>query len=145
MLEQDKKLFKGICKEIKWEETIPIRHRVLWPDKAPEFCHVSGDESAQHFGIFIDAKLVGVASVYLDNKSARLRKFATLNEFQGRGVGTQLLAHILDTVKKNRVRDFWCDARESSIGFYERFGMCKEGDRFYKSDISYYKMNKLIR
>lgn len=145
MLEKDKKLLKSICKEIKWEEAIAIRHMVLWPDKAPEFCHVTGDESARHFGIFIDAKLVGVASVYLDKESARLRKFATLKAFQGRGAGTQLLTHILDAVKKDGIRHFWCDARESSIGFYERFGMRKEGDRFYKSDISYYKMSKLVQ
>lgn len=105
-------------KKITWQETIPIRHEVLWPNKTPEFCHVEGDELAQHFGLFIDECLVSVASIYLDNGAARLRKFATLNHYQGRGYGTALLQHILEALKADGVRLFWCDARESAIGFY---------------------------
>lgn len=52
-----------IIKEIKWEEAIPVRHIVLWPDKDPEFCHVPEDESAWHFGVFNESMLVCVASV----------------------------------------------------------------------------------
>lgn len=35
---------------------------------------------------------------------------------------------------------FWCDARESACRFYQRFGLQTEGERFYKSDVAYFKM-----
>ncbi len=75
-------------KKITWEETIPIRHQVLWPDKNPEFCIVEGDARALHYGIFLEAELVCVASIYVSENPARLRKFATLQEYQNQGVGS---------------------------------------------------------
>jgi len=128
-------------KEIDWTETISVRHEVLWPNKTPDFCRVPGDEEGWHFGVYIESRLVCVASVYPCDDSARLRKFATLAAFQGNGIGTALLTHILSLLKQRGVKHFWCDARESAQGFYQRFGMCSKGDVFYKSDVPYYKMS----
>ncbi len=125
---------------IQWEDTINIRHKVLWPDKAPMFCKVEGDEQAEHYGVFINGSLVSVASVYRQDNSARLRKFATLENHQGQGVGSRLLQHMLNEAKKNHVNYFWCDARKTAINFYQKFGMQPEGDEFYKSGLPYYKM-----
>ena len=35
---------------------------------------------------------------------------------------------------------FWCDARKSAVGFYQKFGLDKQGEEFTKSGIPYYKM-----
>ncbi|WP_461537054.1 GNAT family N-acetyltransferase [Spongorhabdus nitratireducens] len=129
-----------ICR-IQWQETIPLRHAVLWPEKAPEFCHVEGDKDAWHFGAFHAGRLVSVASVYPDGDSARLRKFATATGLQGQGIGTRMVEHILSELKRNGFSRFWCDARESAMGFYQRFGMKPYGERFYKSDVPYFKMS----
>ena len=127
-------------RQIDWKETIPIRHEVLWPNKEPEFCHVEGDADALHYGAYVESKLVSVASVYLDGSSARLRKFATLPTYQGKGIGSRLLSHILTEITKYNVTSFWCDAREMAIPFYERYGMQREGERFYKEDVPYFVM-----
>ena len=128
-------------KEIGWEETIEVRHRVLWPDMPPEFCHIEDDSIGWHFGYYLESKLVSVASVYPNKKEARLRKFATLEDVQGQGIGTELLNYILSSVKKRGIVSFWCDARESSVSFYERFGMAAEGERFFKEGVPYFKMS----
>lgn len=132
-------------RKIQWQETIVLRNAVLWPNESAEFCYVDGDGSAWHFGGVLKDELVSVASVYCDGKSARLRKFATATVFQGRGIGTQMLTHILEELAKNDVEKFWCDARESAMEFYSRFNMVPEGDRFYKSDIPYFKMSLLLK
>ncbi|HIO93005.1 MAG TPA: GNAT family N-acetyltransferase [Leucothrix mucor] len=129
---------------IDWGKTIPIRHQVLWPNQAPEFCHVSGDENAIHFGAYIDKQLVCVASVYLQGEYARLRKFATLKSHQKKGIGSNVLTFILKALEERNITYFWCDARESAVDFYQRFGLEVEGSIFYKSDIPYYKMSKKI-
>lgn len=125
---------------IHWQQTIALRHRVLWPNKAPEFCHVDGDEEALHYGAFINNELVCVASVYLSDDKARLRKFATDNHFQNQGIGSRMLAFIIDSLKGTQAITFWCDARESALGFYRRFEMQTCGERFYKADVAYFKM-----
>lgn len=123
---------------------MPIRHKVLWPSKPVEFCHVAGDENAYHVGVVINDALISVASIYFDNDSARLRKFATLENFQGQGFGSKLILQILSTLKDKGIRYLWCDARESATGFYDKLGFKVDGDKFYKSGVAYFKMSTLI-
>ncbi|YCO02253.1 GNAT family N-acetyltransferase [Vibrio sp. VNB-15] len=125
---------------ITWQEAMPIRHKVLWPHKVVEHCKVEGDEDAEHFGAFLNSALVGVASIYFDDNKARLRKFAVLPEFQRLSIGSSLIRYILANLQLSPVEYFWCDARESALVFYGKFGMQVEGERFYKSEIPYYKM-----
>ena len=105
---------------------------------------VPGDEDALHYGVTKNGQLVCVASIYIDGHSARLRKFATLEEFQKQGIGSLLIKHILDTLREKKITHFWCDAREASIDFYKRFDMEVEGERFFKSDVPYFKMSKTL-
>ncbi|MDH5728121.1 MAG: GNAT family N-acetyltransferase [Gammaproteobacteria bacterium] len=127
-------------REINSSAVLPLRHQVLWPNKPIEFCKVADDWIAWHFGAFIEERLVSVASVYPKGNTARLRKFATLQDYQARGIGSQVLLHILKQLQSRGITLFWCDARESALKFYEKFGMKSEGERFYKSDVPYYKM-----
>lgn len=143
-------------KPITWQDTIPIRHAVLWPNKLPEFCYVEEDEEkdeeAAHYGGFVtlpkgcdnENRLVCVASVYRNTStpsSARLRKFATLGDYQGQGIGRRVLQNILDKTLSPSTPYFWCDARDTAVAFYEQFGLHVEGERFYKSEQAYYKMS----
>lgn len=130
--------------EITAEQTLPIRHQVLWPEQSVEFCRVPDDADGLHYGVYEGGVLVCVASVFIAGDQARLRKFATLPEYQGKGIGTAVIEYILAELKGNNVRGFWCDARESAGGFYHRFGMAAEGERFYKGDVPYFKMAMIL-
>jgi len=125
---------------IALDDALPIRHCVLWPDKPISFCKVDGDEVATHYGVYLNDALVTVASIYIDGRVARLRKFATLVGFQGRGMGSQLISYIITELEQSDVEIFWCDARTTAVGFYKKFGMETQGDEFLKSATSYIKM-----
>jgi ribosomal protein S18 acetylase RimI-like enzyme len=127
-------------RRIQWQQTIPLRHAVLWPGRDPAFCQIDGDPDAWHYGAFVAGELVCVASVYPDGEAARLRKFATAANHQGQGIGTRMLRHILAELALGGVDYFWCDARESAMGFYARFGLRPEGARFHKGEVPYYRM-----
>jgi len=129
---------------LTWDQTIPIRHEVLWPTEKPEYCKVEGDEEALHLGVNIDNTLVCVASVYIDTdkKSARLRKFATLTPHQGKGIGTHLIRHFISLLLEQGINHFWFDARMSALGFYQRLGFETASEVFYKNKVPYYKMHQ---
>jgi len=129
---------------ITWQETMDVRQQVLWPDQPVAFCHVEGDEVAWHFGAYDTGRLIGVASLYSGGDSVRLRKLAVIESHQGRGVGSTLLRHLLMIAKEKGITEFWCDARETAIDFYRQFGLMPEGERFYKADVAYFKMSRLI-
>ena len=138
--------------EVESSQVLPIRHQVLWPDKPLEFCKVEGDVDARHFAIELEQKLISVASIYFSQymneniKKARLRKFATLPDYQNKGFGSQLIKHILNVLERENVSTLWLDARQSAISFYKQFGFSNEDNRevFFKSNIPYVKMEKKI-
>jgi predicted GNAT family N-acyltransferase len=127
-------------RSISWEEALPVRHKVLWPDKPVSFCKIDGDDTAKHYGIYLEDKLVSVASVYIENKTARLRKFATLVTFQGKGLGSKLITYVLNELENLGIECFWCDARKTATGFYRKFNMSQQSGEFNKSGVLYVKM-----
>ena len=63
---------------------------------------------------------------------------------QNQGIGSKMIDFIINSLKETDVKVFWCDARESAISFYQRFGMQPYGECFYKADIAYFKMQVLL-
>jgi len=125
-------------------EILEIRHQVLWPEKSIEFVKVPEDENASHFGLFVNERLASVISLFPDNKNMRFRKFATIPEFQNKGLGSQLLKFVINYSQGNHYKNIWCDARSNALGFYERFGFSKFSEPFFKEEIEYYKISKTL-
>lgn len=126
-------------KPISADDTLPLRHSVLWPDKPFDYVRLPNDAQGYHLGGFADGRLVSVISLFFDEGagSARFRKFATHPDYQNQGIGTQLLNHVIEKARQNDARELWCDARLTAAAFYERFGMTPDGDVFYKGEIPY--------
>ena len=81
----------------------------------------------------------------MQGRVARLRKFATLVEFQGCGIGSTLITFIVSELVKLGVESFWCDARKTAVGFYKKFGMQRQGTEFNKSGVLYFKMQVCLQ
>lgn len=119
------------------EETYPLRHAVLWPDKPLDFVKVDNDQAGYHYGAFREGQLVAVISLFIDGAEARFRKFATHPDQQRQGVGTLLLNHVVAQARAFGAETLWCDARLDAAEFYRRFGMEAVSDVFYKGPIAY--------
>ncbi|MEG0850705.1 MAG: GNAT family N-acetyltransferase [Flavobacterium sp.] len=110
-------------KEITAAETWNIRHNVMWPDQPFEFVQLEEDNSGFHFGVFIEDKLVSIVSCFIVGEEMQFRKLATLEEYQGKGIASDLLKHILQFAKEKNLNKVWCNARSNKKSFYEKFGM----------------------
>ena len=131
-------------KKVSVEDILPIRHKVLWPDKPFEFVKVVGDEEGIHFGLYENSILVTIISLFAEGKSLRFRKFATLTEYQNRGLGKLMILKVIDYAQENNFERLWCDARTDALKFYERVGFKKFSEPFFKENIEYYKIEKLL-
>ncbi|KAI1400000.1 GCN5-like N-acetyltransferase [Hypoxylon fuscum] len=136
-------------------ETYALRHAVLWPNKPISYVQLPDDLAAgsQHFGAFVSTnsdnnnrskpyELVGIISLFIDGGEARFRKFATSPAWQGKGVGSALLNYVIEAAVKLGATTIWCDARQSALGFYQRFGMSGEGEVFFKGEVPYLRMSR---
>ena len=117
------------CRRVAVAEIIPLRHRILragLPLEAAEFDH-DHDPATRHYaacrGDTPLACLTLVASEWERRAAWQLRGMATDVSAQGRGLGRRLLAEaVADARATEPDRIFWCNARVSAAGFYERFG-----------------------
>ena len=123
---------------------MPIRHRVLWPDKPVEFVRVEGDQAGVHFGLYRNFQLVTIISLFAEGESLRFRKFATLPEFQNQGLGKKMILFVTDYARENNFKRVWCDARTDALSFYERSGFRKFSEAFKKEDIEYYRIEMML-
>lgn len=112
---------------------------MLRQDFPPEACHYPGDDDdlTFHLGGFVDNKLVSIASFYFqkneripDENQYQLRGMATLPDYQGQGISSQLLKTAFPIIKQNLVEVLWCNARKTAIGYYESMGFEKLGQEF---------------
>ena len=126
------------------EDVLNIRHKVLWPDKSPEFVRLPEDEEAAHFALFCDEEIVSVISLFTAGKTVRFRKFATIKVFQNKGLGSTLLQYVIDDSRDMGYEKIWCDARSGAMGFYEKFGFTRFSDSFSKENIEYFKIEKAL-
>ena len=108
------------------EQTLPLRQQVLWPDQPIDFCRVPEDEQGYHFGIIEGDQLLCTASIFIDGRQARLRKFATSANHQGQGIGSRMLNYLLEWLPGEGVTQLWLDARLTACEFYRRFGFERE-------------------
>jgi len=107
---------------------LPLRQLVLRPGKPPETARFPGDElpDTRHYAAFDGDAVVGCATFLaseLDGERAwQLRGMATDPGWQGRGAGRALLDVAYAELAGTGVRAFWCNARTSAAGFYEKMG-----------------------
>jgi GNAT superfamily N-acetyltransferase len=121
-------------------DTVAIRWSILRPGFPRETALFDGDElpTTQHFGGFVELRLVGVVSIYSvpcpDRPHARrawqLRGMATLPEVRGLGVGKCLLCACENAVRNAGDSLLWCNARTGAIEFYARQGWIISSDEF---------------
>ncbi|MRX38023.1 GNAT family N-acetyltransferase [Flavobacterium sp. LC2016-23] len=129
---------------IKASQTWTIRHEVMWPDKPFEFVQLAEDDSGLHFGVFIGEKLVSIVSCFIDGDEMQFRKLATLEEYQGKGIASELLRFILKLAKEKELKKVWCNARTNKKSFYEKFGMSDTHKIFTKSGKNFTIMEILL-
>jgi GNAT superfamily N-acetyltransferase len=127
-------------RHISAEETIAVRWPVLRPGFPRETAEFSGDTEPTtfHLGVFVEGRLVGVASVYDvpcpevsdPVHPCQLRGMATVPEVRGSGCGRALLAACVENARVRGCDLLWCNARVSAADFYSRAGWQVIGAQF---------------
>ncbi|UUZ86289.1 GNAT family N-acetyltransferase [Paenibacillus sp. P26] len=127
-----------ISKEAAWD----IRHRVMWPDQDLAYVKLQDDDNGIHYGLFAEARLVSVISLFTGPSGAQFRKFATLQDEQGKGYGSESLRYVINQAQATGASKIWCNARKNKSPYYRKFGLEETDRRFMKGGIEYVVMEK---
>ncbi|PTS94877.1 N-acetyltransferase [Pedobacter sp. HMWF019] len=114
-----------------------IRHEAMYPDMPYDSVKLDNDDDGIHFGLYADGQLSSVVSLFEQGDTYQFRKFATLPEAQGKGYGSQLLAHLIAFIKKTGAKKIWCNARVNAASFYAKFGFQKTDTTFFQNGFDF--------
>jgi GNAT superfamily N-acetyltransferase len=121
-----------VVRAVPAEDTRPLRQRLLRPGRPSSDSAYPGDDdpSTVHYAAYDGGTVVGIASLYREDRPAartpeagwRLRGMASVPEARGRGVGRMLLQACVDHVAEAGGGELWCNARTPAAGFYAKSG-----------------------
>ncbi len=124
---------------IKTELTYPLRHLVLRQGYPIETCYFQGDDLKDtfHFALFIQNEIRCILSYYQaehpslkKTNSFQLRGMATHPDWQGKGLGREIIIQTLPMMKEKGAEFIWCNARVSAQGFYQKLSFQTFGEIF---------------
>ncbi|WP_429898946.1 GNAT family N-acetyltransferase [Gottfriedia sp. S16(2024)] len=131
---------RQVNKEDVWE----LRHKVMWPDQPFDYIKLKDDDLGEHYGLFKGFTLISVISIFIINGECQFRKFATLQQEQGKGYGSTLLDYVINEVQNYNVRKIWCNARKNKVNFYKKFGLEETNTSFIKDGKDYVIMENYL-
>ncbi|MBK0402179.1 GNAT family N-acetyltransferase [Adhaeribacter sp. BT258] len=96
---------------------------------------------AAHYLASYNGEPAGVARWRETDKGVKLERFAVLENFRNKAVGSHILKRVLQDVKEAHPgKTVYLHAQFRAIPFYERHGFQKVGDQFTECEIEHFKM-----
>lgn len=131
-----------------YEQMVNLRYEIL---RKPVGLSFSPDELEKEkndilIGAFEDEKIMGCCLVtQVDGHVAKLRQMAVQKNMQGMGIGESMMSFAENITRDRGYRILMMHARDSAIGFYERFGYKVRGDQFIEVNLQHHVMEKKLR
>ena len=122
----------------------PVRHAVFVEEQKvpPEIELDDFDPVSLHALAFDPAgRLLGTGRLLPDGHVGRM---AVLRQARGTGVGSALLAALLQAARARGDREVALSAQTHAIPFYERFGFVAEGEEYDDAGIPHRRMRRAL-
>lgn len=106
-------------------------------EEEKDHIHIIGKSSNDEVLAYLQFRL-------LDDNTAKMQQVAVRKKNHANGIGRRLVNHSEQFIKNIGVKFIVLHAREPVIGFYEKLGYQKIGEKFLEVTIPHYKMKKPI-
>ena len=80
----------------------------------------------------------------MDSSSIRLRQMAVPASLQGKGIGASIMSFAEDLARDKGYGRMIMHARDTAIGFYEKFGFHPIGEPFTEVNLPHHIMEKIL-
>lgn len=136
-----------MIKFITTDQTLTLRSSELRWGMEPELCRFNGDDGPKtfHVGYFSNEELVSIASFHHQLRNGfegigfQLRGMVTHPDYQGKGIGNQLLNFSIVYLRGQKVNYLWCNARKIAYKFYLGIGFEFISEEFELEKIGLHK------
>lgn len=80
----------------------------------------------------------------IDRDTVRLRQMAVPDKLHGKGIGASIMGFAENLAKDKGYRSMTMHARDTAIGFYEKFGFKIVGNQFREVNLPHHIMEKKL-
>lgn len=94
--------------------------------------------SAHALALDAEGRPIGTGRLLPDGHIGRM---AVLHGWRGRGVGSAIMAWLMNEARQRGMRELHLHAQIHAQGFYEKFGFAAHGQAFAEAGISHRKMS----
>ncbi len=96
-------------------------------------------------GVFDEEKILACCLLTtINNSTVKLRQMAVQNNLQRKGIGASII-HFAETLASDKgYKKLMMHARDTAIGFYEKFGYKVFGEQFIEVNVPHHVMEKKL-
>lgn len=131
----------------EYNEMIQLRQSILRDPLGLTFTPEELQAEKDHILIaaYEDDDLLGCCMLKkLDPETLQLRQMAVKNNLQRKGIGASIMSFAENLSRDKGYKRIIMHARDSAIGFYERFGYKQRGDQFTEVNLPHHVMEKKL-
>lgn len=99
------------------------------------------DAASVHALAFDDGKVVGTGRLLPDGHIGRM---AVLRQSRRRGVGSAILARLVDEARRRGMTEVALSAQTHALGFYRKHGFAEQGAVFQEAGIAHQEMRRAL-
>jgi GNAT superfamily N-acetyltransferase len=131
----------------EYKQMVDLRHHILREPLGLAFSQEQLDKEKQDILIaaFDEDEMLGCCILTpLSDVKVRLRQMAVQKNLQGKGIGESILNFAENIARDKGYKILMMHARDTVIGFYEKFGYKISGDRFIEVNTPHHIMEKRL-
>lgn len=124
-----------------------IRHEVfvIGQQIAAEDEFDTFENESTHFLALFNGFPCGAARWRVTDNGVKLERFAVLEAYRGKGIGSALVVAVLQDIENSSIASdkiIYLHAQTTAMKLYTKFNFKQVGDAFYECNIKHYKMMK---
>lgn len=130
-----------------YDKMVKLRLNVLRTPLGLSFTQeeLAAEKSDILIGNIHDEEMIGCCILsILDDKKLKLRQMAVNPKFQGRGIGENIINFTENLARDKGYTHITMDARDTALGFYEKFGYKIASEPFVKLGLQHHMMEKKL-
>ncbi|MFT3681799.1 MAG: GNAT family N-acetyltransferase [Ferruginibacter sp.] len=131
-----------------YQQMVTLRYEILRKPLGLDFepGELEKEKNDILIGAFEDERIMGCCLVTkVDSHVAKLRQMAVQKNMQRMGIGESMISFAENITRDRGYRILMMHARDTAIGFYERFGYKVKGDQFIEVNLQHHVMEKRLR
>lgn len=131
----------------EYKQMVALRMEIL---RKPLGLSFSDDELAKEkedilIGAFDEEKILACCLLTkIDNSTIKLRQMAVQNNLQGKGIGASMMSFAETVARDKGFKKLMMHARNTAIGFYEKFDFKVKGNEFIEVNVPHHVMEKRL-